>query len=307
MPSAEVLREIRRATAPHGVTAGDGLALTKHQWNGAVNAGVLVRPHRNVYVDPFAPLTPLKQLATAIASGGYLASAWGRSAAALWGLIDDHPSVPEIVVPVRRRARVAGANVHRSVELCPDHVMFHRRIRTTKPLVTMIDLGVVMPPMDIAEVIIRGRELKLFEVDGVRAAIARLARPGRTGIVAAREAVELVMIGEKPAESVLELRFHHGPGRLLPPYFYQHEIKIRGKWYVIDFAYPPVKVAIEVDGFDKRRTLRSLSRDARRGNQITLDGWLILHFTWDRIVNEPATVASEILAALWSRGYQFAA
>jgi very-short-patch-repair endonuclease len=305
MVTPAVLREIRRATRPHGAARRDDLQLTDRQLQWAVASGVLLQPNRLAFLDPLTPRTALRDLAAAVAAGGPLGGAWARSSAALWALVDEHPSVPEVVVPWRRRARIEGAMVHRSVGLCAEHLIIRNGIRTTKPLITIVDLGVVLPPMDVAESIVRGRQLRLFEVDGVRRTIEKLARPGRTGIGAARDAVELAMIGERPADSILELRFHHGPGQMLPPYTYQHEIVIGRRRYRIDFAYPSVKVAIEVDGLDKRRTLASLSHDARRGNQIGLDGWFVLHFTWDRIMEEPLVVVAEIITALGQRGYTF--
>ena len=305
MVTPAVLHEIRRATRPHGAAHRDELRLTARQLEWAVASGVLLQPHRNAFVDPNAARTPLRDLAAAVAGGGYLSGAWARSSGALWTLVNEHPTQPEIVVPYRRRAQLPGATVHRSLDICAEHLMIRHGIRTTKPLITIVDLGVVLAPMDVAEAIVRGRQLDLFEIEGVRRTIAHLARPGRTGITTARAAVDLAMIGDQPADSILELRFHHGPGQLLPPYDYQFEVVINGRRYRIDFAYPPVKVAIEVDGLDKRRTLASLSGDAKRGNQFGLDGWLVLHFTWDRIVSEPLVVAAEVIAALGMRGYKF--
>ena len=41
-------------------------------------------------------------------------------------------------------------------------------IRVTKPLLTSVDLGVRLNPMDLAEVLVRARQDKLFEPDAVR-------------------------------------------------------------------------------------------------------------------------------------------
>jgi very-short-patch-repair endonuclease len=305
MATPTVLSEIRRATSPYGVVTDDRLILTRRQRERACATGILDRRHPGVYVDPAVPHSPLQDLEVAIAAGGSMASAWGRSAAAVWGLLGDHPAVPEIVVPLRKYARVQGAVVHRSSDLCPSHVMQRHRLRVTKPLITALDLGVVLSPMDLAEVYVRARQLKLFEPEAVKATLERVARPGRTGIRTSRSAVELVMIGDRPADSVLELRFHHGPGRRLPAYEYQWEVCIRRKRVRIDFAYPSVKLAIEVDGYDKRRSREALDNDARRTNLLLLDGWTVPRFTWTQVVMNPDGVASEVLALLRAAGYRF--
>jgi very-short-patch-repair endonuclease len=306
MPTAEVLREIRRASRPHGVATIDAFRLTPRQLQRACSAGALDRPHPGVYVDPAVPRTALKDLAVAVAAGGPTAAAWGRSAAALWGLIDEHPSLPEIVVPNRRYARIRGVIVHRSVDLCWDHLILHRRIQVTRPLITVLDAGVVMSALDVADMIIRGRQLRLVEIAGVEATIAKLGRPGRTGTRVARDALGLVMIGDRPAETALELRFALGPGAHgLPPYEYQHQLVIDGRDVHIDFAYPSVMLAIEVDGYESRRSRDALDYGNRRQNKLTRLGWTVLRFTWDRVCGDPAGVAAEILAVLCSLGYRF--
>ena len=305
MATPAVLAEIRRATRPHGVASGDRLRLTKRQRDYACATNALVRVHQNVFVDPAVPRTSEQDLMVAITAAGRDACAWGPSAAAVWKLLEQHPAVPHVVVPLRKWARVSGAVVRRSSDLCPDHVMTRHSIPVTKPLITAVDLGAWLDPMDLAEVLIRARQLKLFEPDAVRATIDRLTKPGRNGIRPARHALELVMIGDRPADSILELRFHHGAGRLLPPYEYQWEVRVRGRTLRIDFAYPSVKLAIELDGYDKRRSSESLEYDARRGRLLLQDGWTVPHFTWTQVNLDPTGVAAEIIGLLRAAGYRF--
>lgn len=224
---------------------------------------------------------------------------------ALWGLLDEHPALPEVVVPLRRFARIPGAVVHRSSSLTATDVVVRNNLPALNPLVAILSLGVVLSPMDVAEVLVRGRQLKLFEPSAVEAAIARLARPGRDGIRVCRDALELVMIGDRPADSVLELRFHHGPGRLLPSYEYQYTIKVEGRTYRVDFAYPDVKVAIEVDGYEKRQDYDSLVRDARKTTALIKAGWTVPHFTWPDVKYRPDGVAVDVLTILRALGYPF--
>jgi hypothetical protein len=305
MTTRDVLLEIRRASNPYGVTTDDRLHLTARQKQHAVRTGVLDRPHRGVYLDPAIPRSALQQLSVAVAAGGYLASACCRSAAALWGLLDEHPGVPEIVIPRSRHGRVPGAVVRRSSALSWDCVMTRAGIRVTKPLLTAVDLGVRLSPIDLAEVLVRARQDKLFEPDAVRAEITRITRPGRNGIRTARSALELVMIGDRPADSVLELRFHHGPGQQLPPCEYQWPVKVRGRSFRIDFAYPSVKLAIEVLGYDSRRSRRSLDEETERTRLLVLDGWTVLPATWTHVVFQPERVVADVLACLGTLRYTF--
>ena len=305
MVTPSVLTEIRRATRHHGVSVGEKLDLSKRQRDHACATNALVRAHRNVFVDPAVPRTPEQDLLVAVLAAGPSACAWGPSAAALWRLLEEHPALPHVVVPLRKWARLKGAVVRRSSDLCPEHVMLRHGIPVTKPLVTAVDLGAWLDPMALAEVFIRARQSKLFEPDAVRATLARLAKPGRDGIRTARAALELVLIGDRPADSILEFRFHHGAGRHLPPYEYQWEVTVRRRKLRIDFAYPAVKLAIELDGYDKRKSRQSLRHDAVRGRLLLQDGWTVPHYTWEEVDGDPDGVAAEILGTLRALGYRF--
>ena len=224
---------------------------------------------------------------------------------AMWGLLDAHPSRPEVVVPKQHYARITGAVVHRSSSLSPSDLAMRHGIPVLKPLVAMLSIGVVLPPMEVAEIMVRARQMKLFEPEGVRATLARAARSGSDGIRVCRDALDLVMIGDRPADSVLELRFHHGPGRLLPPYEYQYEVEVDGVRYRPDFAYPEVRVAIEVDGFEKRKDMESLVHDARKTTALIKAGWTVPHFTWPDVVGTPHAVACDVLEILRASNYRF--
>jgi very-short-patch-repair endonuclease len=305
MPTSAVLREIRRASRPHGVAHGSAIRLTQHQLDRCCATGALERPHQFVFVDPAVPRTALQDLAIAVMAGGSLAAAWGRSAAALWDVIE-HPPTPEIVVPHRRVAVVPGAIVHRSRDLEPSQIVHRKSIPCLDPLLATLSLGVVLSPIEVAEVIIAARQLNLFEPAAIGVTLSKVARPGRTGVRTTRAALDLVMIGDRPAESVLELRFAHGPARHgIPPFAYQHEVRIGGKRFYLDFAYPEVKLAIEVDGYDSRRSRARLDSDVIRQNLLVLNGWTVLRFTWTQVKNDPAGVAAAILQALGSLGYPF--
>jgi very-short-patch-repair endonuclease len=64
-------------------------------------------------------------------------------------------------------------------------------------------------------------------------------------------------------------------------------------------------LAIEVDGYQQRASTESLAYDNNRANQLVLAGWTILRFGWERVVTDPAGVATEILLKLGQLGYEF--
>ena len=305
MATTDVILEIRRASRRHGVATDDDLRLTPRQRQYACHKGMLSRIYPGVYVDPGSPRTPERDLAAAIAAARPFAAGWGPSSAAMWDLVDEHPNLPHIVIPRLRHGRVPGAVVRRSSAWSRESMVMRNGILVTNPLLTAIDFGVDHDPMAVAELLVRARQKKLFEPDAVRAEVARRARPGRSGIRTARAALELVMIGDRPADSILELRFHHGPGQLLPPYEYQWPVRLRGKRFRIDFAYPSVKLAIEVLGYDSRKSRASLDYEAERSRLLVLEGWTVVPATWTQVVHDAPRVASDILGCLGAVGYTF--
>jgi very-short-patch-repair endonuclease len=299
MSTADTVREITRATRAHGVTTTRTLALSQDRIDAACAAGLLNRRHLGVYVNPAVLRTPLQDLAAAVAAGGAMAAAWGRSAAALWALLDDYPPTPEIVIPVKRRARLNGVIVHRSVDLCWNHLGHRRGIRTTNPLVTVLDLGVTLDCDSIAEVIVRGGAQRLFTLDAAKATVVRLARSGRTGVLNVRSALDLLDGLGRPLESVLELRFLLLAQRhALPEMEFQHQVRIGRRTFRIDAAYPELKLAIEIDGYEMRSSPEAFAADIERQNALVLEGWTILRFPWSRVVGDAAGVAADILRAL---------
>lgn len=73
---------------------------------------------------------------------------------------------------------------------------------------------------------------------------------------------------------------------------------------VVDVCFPFDRVVIEVDGFRAYAVGKSVAdfeRERRRANRLSLAGYLVLHTTWDRLVNHPEQVIAEIRQALSTR------
>lgn len=107
----------------------------------------------------------------------------------------------------------------------------------------------------------------------------------------------------RPSESVVETmlgqlaRAHELP-RPVP----QHVVTIPGSPDIrVDFAYPQLMIAIEIDSVRWHSGLRAIHRDNRRQNMLAARGCLVLRFEWDDIVRRPGWVAGQILSAIDAR------
>jgi hypothetical protein len=65
----------------------------------------------------------------------------------------------------------------------------------------------------------------------------------------------------------------------------------------LDLAYPRHRVALEYDG-DHHRERDTFRRDAVRLNRLHLLGWVVLRFTADDVLRNPARTVAQIRAAL---------
>jgi very-short-patch-repair endonuclease len=67
---------------------------------------------------------------------------------------------------------------------------------------------------------------------------------------------------------------------------------------VLDFAFPDLRLAIEVDGRAWHSSSERFQSDRLRQNALVAAGWTILRFTWDDIVNRPDDAVATIRATL---------
>ncbi|MBK9180932.1 MAG: DUF559 domain-containing protein [Acidimicrobiales bacterium] len=266
--------------------------------------GALCAVHPGVFRVSGAPATFEAQLLAACLAAGPGAAASHRAAAVLWcpGTADLAPL--EITVPASRGPRLQRVIVHRSRDLSAGHITSRMLVPVTSPLRTLVDLGAVSSPDDVEHVLDAMLAQRLVSVAGVRLTLGQLGRRGRHGAGVLRGVLDRRVLGDERPESVLEalmarlLRDHR-----LPAAVFQHEIHDDQGRFVAraDFAYPELKVVIEVDGFSSRTDRGSFQRDRTRQNDLVELGWLVLRFTWSDVVARPDRVAARILRVLCTR------
>ena len=274
----------------HGVATLEELvkdgwsARTVQQW---FKDKKLLRPHDNVYVSPSAPETLHMRcwIALKAAPGSALSH---RTAAFLWDLIDEEPPV-EIVVKRGRTPALPEVVVHQTRDAFESHK--RKGLWVTSPLRTLVDLGAVDRDA-VAGAVDRGRTANLFSIAALEWQLVEVARQGRRGAGALREALDQWALGAARPDGMLEPRF----ARLrvahdLPEPKFQYRVDR----YRLDFAYPDLMIAIEVDGYAAHGSAEALQRDLQRQNHLVALGWTVLRFTWADIVKRPAMVAKAIL------------
>jgi very-short-patch-repair endonuclease len=259
-----------------------------------VDMGRIERVQPGVYAVAGAPRSREQRLMAACLAAGSGAAVSHRAAAHEWGL-GAFADVIEIVTPRSNWPRLRGVRVHRSHDLRPNHVTVRRGLPVTKPLRTLIDLG-QSAPLAVPDALERGLADRLFSLRAADAALDEFSMRGRTGVGIFRRAVDDRALGEGIPDGLLEPRMArlmraHG----LPVAAFQHWVApdIR-----VDFAYPDLKIVIEVDGYALRRTATAFESDLARQNVLVTLGWTVLRFSWWQVVKEPERVARTILVTL---------
>lgn len=293
------------AAPQFGVVAAAQLhaaGLTDRQVRHRVARGQLQRRPGAVFVIGGGAACFEGEILAACLGVGTDAAASHRSAAMLLGLDLRIESPIEISVPRARTPRPPGVVVHRSSDLIADHIMKVGPIPVTNPYRLLIDLGSVVPWWTVSralEQLIANRQVRPTRVRDV---LDTISRRGRNGVGILRQVLDNRALGDQISDSGLEeemAKLYASYG-VEPPVF-QYSIHLDGRWRYIDFCYPELTIAIEVDGYEAHTRHDVFEDDRVRGNELELEGWMILHFTRQMIMHRQGYVARTTREALARR------
>jgi very-short-patch-repair endonuclease len=261
--------------------------------------GRIISLHPGVYVSAGAPIDRMVEIRASLLAAGPGAVVSHRTAAWLHDLAQDEASVIDITVTHDRRPRLHGVQLHRSLRLPDAHRRLHDDVWVTSVDRTLADLGAVVRPAFVRSAVESAVVARMTTVPRLFAFVDEHARRGRNGIGALRLTLEDWMLSERPPDSKLEVAFERVVRRAsMPTPEYQYWVGEKPKRYRVDAAWPEVKLAVEVDGFEAHGTRRAFQRDLDRQNVLVLGGWTVLRFTWNDVVRRPGHVAQQIAEAL---------
>ncbi|MDQ4096859.1 MAG: endonuclease domain-containing protein [Actinomycetota bacterium] len=269
--------------------------LTREQLKHRLAIGRLEAVRWGVYRFAGAPTTLWQELRAACLAAGPAAVGSHRSAALLWGLWPGALEPLEITVPWPQWPRLPGVRPHQSTRLPVDHCTTRHGVPVTTAARTIADLSSIVPAQALGRLTDTCLRQGLFPLGELHAVHRVLAGPGRHGLAALAEVLERRPVGYRPGGSGAELDLLavlESAG--LPRPVHQHQVVIRGSIYVLDFAYPDLKIGIEYDGWAFHNLPSDLDRAARRGNALELAGWTMLHFTE---ATGPSRIVADVAAA----------
>ncbi len=284
----------------HGLATGDqaGAVLGAYRKRRWVTEGRLVSVQPGVFRVAGAPETWHQAMkAVQLATGGVVSH---RSAAELWGLIRPGGCVELSVQPDRQPRIRPPAILHRIKDLHPELAPEREELTLTDPVRTIVDLGLVVSPALVGVALRRALSSRLVTLAEARHIRERLGRQGRNGTGVLGRVVDLHVLRGEKAESELESRLLDLRRRFdLPMLTLQYEVWSCGRCVArVDAAYPRLRLAIEVDGFEFHSSPEAFQRDRTRQNDLVALGWTVLRFTWSDVTQHPAQVAGRIRASI---------
>jgi very-short-patch-repair endonuclease len=199
------------------------------------------------------------------------------------------PPEPHVSVPRGRKVpatRRAGAQLHRH-DLADDDIVGGATSKEATLLHCLRSL-----PFDealcVADSAARAGELALLS------RVARIARGA--GAARIRRVVELASPdAANPFESCLRAIALEVPGLDVTPQVWITSISPAVRPDLVDRE---LRMVLEADSFEWHGRRDQLRRDARRYDQLVVDGWLVLRFSWEDVMFDPEFVRDVLVRAV---------
>lgn len=197
----------------------------------------------------------------------------------------------------RRGRRVTGARIHSLHEPIPRRdIVTVEGLAVTSPARTIIDLardGLTAKRLERA--VDSALSLRLTTLDQLVARVDEIEGGMRRGV--ARLVPVLMTSG---GHSFLERRFLelvHRAGYPKPMTQVVHRLNGRHAARV-DFEFPQYNVIVEVSGGRGHSSPTDRARDAARRNRLQREGYIVLEFTYEMLINQPEDVIATLRASI---------
>lgn len=262
----------------------------------AVASGRLHPLHRGVYAVGHKDLSPQGSSLAAVLAAGPGALLSHYSAAWLLGLARTSPSPFHVTIAKHsRRAPPPGIILHRARNLADRDRGLEEGIPVTSAARTLLDLAAAVKPDWLRKMLERSEELRLFELHAVESVIDR--NRGHRGAARLGRAIAVyrppAFTRSDAEDLLLELLLEAGLPRPATGYVeVGHEL---------DFYWPDLRFAVELDLFETHGTREAFERDRLRDEELALVGVETIRVTGRRLEREPQRVVERISELLGRR------
>jgi Protein of unknown function (DUF559) len=303
-PGSARRKMLALAGGNHGVVGRAQLmaeGVTTRELDCLIERGEIEPVWPGVYVPSGAPTTLRQRLLGACV--WVMGHASHRSAAHLLELPGGSGSIVE--VSTSRSIKSRAAVLHRRPPLPQCDLTEVGGVPVTAAHRTVLDLGAVQPEKVVEMAIDDALRRELITLPQLRWHLALAGKRGVRGTAKLRRILDArsELKGERhsPLETLAARLFGRSqlpwPALQMPVY--------RGDEFLgrCDFAYPDLKIAIEVLGWKWHYGKRQWEQDLRRRTHLVAAGWIVLEFTWDDVTKRPDYVTDTVLDAIKQRSF----
>lgn len=254
--------------------------------------------HLGVYALPHTRELSLAAETAAILACGERAVLSHHSAATLWGLRPGVARPVHVTIPGERGCPApTGVTVHRSLTLTAADVRIHERLPVTSPARTLLDVAATLPDRDVEGLVYEGVfALRIVTFDEIGAVLSRAGgHPGRARLARVASAHEEPAKTDSPPEARL-LALIRAAG--LP----EPQTQVPVLHYQLDFLWPDLRLAVEVDAYGTHGSPTRFESDRRRDARLLTErGITVLRVTRAAIEQRPLEVIALVARAIGQR------
>ena len=287
------------ASTQYGLVTRDqliGIGLSERAIDYRLTTGSLVVINPAVYRVAGAPTTWEQSLHAALLATDRRVVLSRRAAAVEWKLEGIEWDRPEIVLlHDEPMLELKGVTVHRTVRLPDRDVVRRRGLYLTSPARTLMDLASVLRRSPVDRALEDALRRSIVTVDQLQQCLDDRGPRGVKGWGMFNELVQSSK-GRKPSGSWKEKNFFNGLKRRgLPIPESQYVINNADGKFIArpDYAYPDIKLAIEIEG-NGHLTVNQQDKDDERQNRLIIEGWRPLLFPrTDRVGQQKAFATIE--------------
>jgi very-short-patch-repair endonuclease/predicted transcriptional regulator of viral defense system len=267
------------------------LGLTRHQVDDAAATARLHRIHQGVYLVGHTALAPLAREHAALLACGGAALLSHRTAAALWQLRPQPPSVEVTVVGHHVRQR-EGIRMHQVQSIDRADLTSRQGLKVTAPARTLIDLAAVVESDELEAALSEAYALRrITEPELVDALERNRGRPGAAALRTLLATQEGPTITKSRGERLLRALLRKA--ELPQPLSNQHLLGHRP-----DLLWPEHRLIVEFDGFQWHGHRAKFESDRARDAIFVAHGYRVIRVTWPQLIKHPYRVIANLARAL---------
>jgi predicted transcriptional regulator of viral defense system len=276
----------------------EGLGLTGDAVVKRAESGRLYRVHQRAYSLTPRVMSQRGKLVAAVLACGPDAVLSHRSAAYLWGLIDEWNEPIDVTAPNRRGRSPAGVAAHRDGSIQPiDKTVLHG-VPCTSLARTLLDYAGVAPEWELRRAVAQAEVLGVLDVNAMRSILRRGRR--RRGVARLRLVIDSLHPQTKRTRGDLERLFLAMCIRAELP---QPEVNIwldvpGGKPLQADFLWREARLIVEADSRGFHDTASAFEYDRKREQRFQAAAWRVSRCTWAQVEHESQRLAATIRALL---------